>query len=92
MNEDIIEALIDGKKISFKVSEDLDLAKTAIETVRRELEEVKKNSGAPISREDAFLLTALNIAGMLIKEKNFSLSKEPELNPELLEKIDKALS
>lgn len=92
MDDGVIETVIDGKKISLKVSENLDVVKKAIEIVRKELAEIKSGSSSPISREDAFLLTALNIAGCLIKERSREFSQIEELSPELLEKIEKAIS
>ncbi|MBN1150658.1 cell division protein ZapA [candidate division WOR-3 bacterium] len=92
MEENIIDTVIGGKKISLKVSENFQIIKEAIELLKRELDEIQNSPTPPMSQEEAFLIAALNIAGALVKEKSGKPFRDFELSPELLKKIDNAVN
>jgi cell division protein ZapA (FtsZ GTPase activity inhibitor) len=85
-----IEAIIDGKRLTIKVEHDLAIAHQAIDMVQKQITEIKESSYAPMKREDLYLITAMNLAGELIKAMNKTSAYEQEFDLEL-KKIDQAI-
>lgn len=86
-----IEAIIDGKRLTIKVDHDLSIAHQAIDMVQKQIKEIKDSSYAPMKREDLYLITAMNLAGELIKVMKKTTAYEQEFDLEL-KKIDQAIN